>query len=113
MITKTSTLSELYDHAILSARDVVNGEVFIVRDLFRGFEWNRVPKGLRIKLGSMFYAYAQGAASGELEILDKTPQNQQKYRDPFQNGTLLSRMNPLSIVTKFPSSIVHENAGIV
>lgn len=80
MITKTSTLSELYDYAILSARDVDSGEVFIVRDLFRGFEWNRIPKGLRIKLGSMFYAYAQEAASSEFQILDKTPQNQQKYR---------------------------------
>ena len=80
MITKTSTLPELYDHALISARDLCSGEVFIVRDLFRGFEWNRIPKGLRIKLGSMFYAYAQGVASGEFAILDKTPQNQQKYR---------------------------------
>ena len=80
MITKTSTLPELYDYAILSAKDVASGEVFIVRDLFRGFEWNRIPKGMRIKLGSMFFAYAQGAASNEFAILDKTPQNQQKYR---------------------------------
>lgn len=59
--------------------EVHSGEEFIVRDLFRGFEWNRIPRGDRTKLGSMFLVYAQN--NGDLiEILDKTPQNQQRYR---------------------------------
>ena len=80
MITNNSTLQELYNYAIASARDLESGEVFIVRDLFRGFEWSRLPRGQRIKLGSMFFAYVQGSAFNEYEELDKTPQNQQKYR---------------------------------
>ena len=56
------------------------GEIFIVKELFRGFEWNRIAKGNRTKLGSMMYAYALGEGAEALEPLDKTPQNQQRYR---------------------------------
>ena len=56
-------------------------EIFMVRDLVRGFEWNRIPRGDRTRLGSMFFAYAQGDDGSKLiEPTDKTPQNQQRYR---------------------------------
>ncbi|MEK3834052.1 single-stranded DNA-binding protein [Paenibacillus sp. FSL R7-0128] len=58
---------------------LVQGEVFLVKDLFRGFEWNRIAKGNRTKLGSMFLNYAEKHASNSLKILGKTPQNQQMY----------------------------------
>lgn len=51
-----------------------------MKELFRGFEWNRIAKGNRTKLGSMMYAYALGEGAEVLEPLDKTPQNQQRYR---------------------------------
>ena len=55
MITKNTTLNELYDAARLSAATIVqSGENFRVKDLFRGVEWNRIPKGLRTKLGARF-----------------------------------------------------------
>ena len=80
MITANTTLDVLFDQACASAKDLMSEEVFIVRDLFRGFEWNRIPKGLRTKLGAMFFEHAQKAAYGEFAILDKTPQNQQRYK---------------------------------
>lgn len=79
MITKNTTLAELLDCAKNTVNEVASGEKFIVRDLFRGFEWNRIPVGNRTKLGSMFYAYAQGNGSLTLEPQGKTPQNQQIY----------------------------------
>lgn len=80
MITTNTTLQELFDAAVLSLKDVLPDEEFIVKDLFRGFEWNRIPRGDRTKLGSMFLAFAGKEGADLLEALGKTPQNQQIYR---------------------------------
>ena len=80
MITSKTPLQELFDAAIKTLPDVESDEVFTVRDLFRGFEWNRIEKGNRTKLGSMFYAYAQGTGASQIKPLQKTPQNQQLYK---------------------------------
>lgn len=81
MINANTTLEELYETVIGTLNDVKCGEVFIVKELFRGFEWNRIPKSFRTKLGSMVFSYAKGEeGSLIIEPLDKTPQNQQKYK---------------------------------
>jgi len=81
LITSTTTLQELFDHACSSVNEVLPDEKFLVKDLFKGIEWNRIPKGFRTKLGSMFLNYIKGEASTRFEILNKTPQNQQIYRN--------------------------------
>ena len=81
MVTKDTTLKELFDTACLSADTIVqSGENFRVKDLFRGVEWSRIPKGFRTKLGGMFFAYVSGEASKSFEPVGKTPQNQQIYK---------------------------------
>ena len=80
MITKNTTLQDLLDIAIHTLPDVASGETFIVKDLFRGFEWSRIPVGNRSKLGAMFYAYCNGEGAQVLDSLGKTAQNQQIYR---------------------------------
>ena len=83
-INSNITVTDLFDLAQQSLNDVQVGEVFIVRDLFRGFEWNRVPIGTRAPLGTMFYNYYinpdKTSKTGELEDMGKTSQNQQKYK---------------------------------
>lgn len=80
MVTKDTTLNELFEAACLSAATIVqSGENFRVKDLFRGVEWNRIPKGLRTKLGAMFFSYVTGEAKNIYEPNGKTPQNQQIY----------------------------------
>lgn len=79
MITNQTSLDELFHLAQESTKDVDSGEIFIVKDLFRGFEWNRIPVGNRTKLGSMYLRYAEKDGSEDIRPLDKTPQNQQKY----------------------------------
>ena len=81
MVTKDTTLNELFEVACLSADTIVqSGENFMVKDLFRGVEWNRIPKGFRTKLGGMFFAYVNGEAKNSFEPVGKTPQNQQIYK---------------------------------
>jgi hypothetical protein len=80
MITSNTELQELFDLSVAAISDVTSGEEFLVKELFRGFEWNRIPKGYRTKLGGMFYTYATGHAKSILEPLGKTAQNQQRYK---------------------------------
>ena len=79
MITNQTSLKDLLELAKEATGDVVSGEEFIVKDLFRGFEWKRIDRSNRTKLGSMYFAYAQNGGSIVIKQLDKTPQNQQKY----------------------------------
>jgi len=79
MVTNQTALNDLLNLAKESTKDVNKGEIFIVKDLFRGFEWRRIALGNRTKLGSMYFYYAKNEGSIDIEALDKTPQNQQKY----------------------------------
>lgn len=79
-INANTSLNDLFNVAISTLPDLQTGEIFIVKDLFRGFEWNRIPKGTRTKLGSMFFAYAKQNGLTLIECLGKTPQNQQQYK---------------------------------
>ncbi len=80
MVTKDTSLNELFDAACLYADTIVqSGENFRVKDLFRGVEWSRIPKGFRTKLGGMFFAYVSGEAKDTYAPAGKTPQNQQIY----------------------------------
>jgi len=79
-ITQSTPLADLLFYAKNEACKLFSGEKFIVKELFLGYEWERIAKGDRSKLGSEFYAYAQKAGSAWIEILGKTPQNQQRYK---------------------------------
>jgi len=79
-ITPSTSISELASHAQAEIHNLLAGEEFIVKDLFIGYEWNRIDKGNRTRLGSSFFAYAQGAGAALIIPLGKTPQNQQRYR---------------------------------
>lgn len=78
-ITKSTSLQDLLDYAIDSMGDVQSNEEFIVKSLFRGFEWSRISYGNRTKLGRMFYDFSQNKGAQLLKPLGKTPQNQQIY----------------------------------
>lgn len=80
IITSKTNLQELFECACQTSEELFSGEQFLVKELFKGYEWNRIPKGLRTKLGSMFLNYATNVKSGSFEVLGKTPQNQQMYK---------------------------------
>jgi hypothetical protein len=79
-ITNTTSLTDLIAYSQSEIDRLLKGEVFLVKDLFLGYEWQRIDKGNRTRLGSAFFAYAQGEGSALIIPLNKTPQNQQRYQ---------------------------------
>jgi hypothetical protein len=79
-IDVNTTLKELFEIAKNTINEVEQGEEFIVKELFRGIEWNRIAKGNRTKLGAMFFSFSENEGNGIIVGIGKTPQNQQKYR---------------------------------
>jgi len=77
-IDATWTVTDLLNEAMRTLEDVEPGEEFTVSDLFRGFEWKRLPMGTRIKLGSQFFEQTKDVTSPVIPS-EKTAQNQQKY----------------------------------
>lgn len=56
------------------------GEEFLVKDLFKGYEWNRLPIGDRRNLGSLFLNEVKhGSLKNSVEIVKKSSANQQIY----------------------------------
>lgn len=79
-IDENTNLEDLLRMAKETVREVNQSEEFLVKDLFRGFEWNRIAKGNRTKLGSLFFYYAEHDGKELMLPIGKTAQNQQKYR---------------------------------
>ena len=79
-ITHNTSLTDLIAYSQAEIRNLLVNEEFMVKDLFLGYEWNRIDKGNRTRLGSSFFAFAQGAGAAQITPLGKTPQNQQRYR---------------------------------
>lgn len=68
------------EQAILETKSLKVGEVFLVKDLFKGYEWNRIPRKNRLLIGTLFLNYVNSSNNNEIEAIDKTSSNQQKYR---------------------------------
>lgn len=64
---------DLLELALNEVKELRPGEVFLVKDLFKGYEWNRLSVNERRNLGRKFYdpflnPYLK---SHEIEILEK------------------------------------------
>jgi hypothetical protein len=75
------TANDLLKEAVFEVGNLTSGEIFIVRDLFKGYLWNREMRNDRLKVGILFLNEATaGSLNGVIEVLDKTTAHQQKYR---------------------------------
>ncbi|WP_270312392.1 single-stranded DNA-binding protein [Ligilactobacillus agilis] len=72
-------IKKLLRSAINETKKLKKGEVFLVRELFKGYEWNRIPKKDRILLGTLFLNYVKENSDNSVEAIEKTRANQQKY----------------------------------
>ena len=78
MATITSlTAHQLLDIAKDETKKLESGEIFIVRDLFKGYEWNRIERKKRLLLGTLFL---NECFCGDFKPISKTSSGQQKYQ---------------------------------
>ncbi|MDP4118871.1 MAG: single-stranded DNA-binding protein [Bacillota bacterium] len=72
-------VNKLLEYAIAESQKLINNDVFLVRDLFKGYEWNRIPRKDRLLLGTLYLNYVK---QEKLDIipLEKTASGQQKYQ---------------------------------
>lgn len=74
-----STVNELLDMARRELTNLKTGEIFLVHDLFKGYEWNRISRSDRLLLGTLFLNYIKSNDIGVVPI-EKTSSGQQRYR---------------------------------
>ncbi len=68
----------LLEQALNETTNLKPGEVFLVKDLFRGYEWNRISRSERLLLGTLFLNYIKTHLD-DVDILEKTSSGQQRY----------------------------------
>ena len=49
-----SDVNKLLERAIYEIDFVEVDEIFLVKDLFKGYEWKRIPRSDRLLLGTLF-----------------------------------------------------------
>ncbi len=74
-----STVNALLVRAIEETKYLHANEVFLVRDLFKGYEWNRISRSDRLLLGTLFLNYVHSSGTC-LKPIEKTSSGQQKYK---------------------------------
>ncbi|TCJ00987.1 single-stranded DNA-binding protein [Cytobacillus praedii] len=66
--------------AIQEVENLIQGESFLVKDLFKGYEWNRLTIGDRRSLGALFlHEVKYGELKERIEVGLKSSANQQQY----------------------------------
>lgn len=68
----------LLAESIKEAQNLYEGEVFLVKDLFKGYVWNRILRKDRLLLGTLFLN-SVNQMDADLKAIEKTSSNQQKY----------------------------------
>lgn len=74
-----SNVNQLLQEAIQESENIKEGEIFLVKDLFKGYIWNRIELKDRLLLGILFLNYVH-QVEGPLCAVEKTSSNQQRYQ---------------------------------
>ena len=71
-------MNTLLETALSEAKNLKEGESFLIKDLFKGYLWNRIPKGERLLLGSLFLSYVS-MNDCQIIVIHKGASGQQMY----------------------------------
>ena len=74
-----SDVNNLLENAVMETKNVLSGEEFLLRDLFKGYEWNRISRSDRLLLGTLFLNHVK-TFKGSIVAVEKTSSGQQQYR---------------------------------
>lgn len=69
----------LLKEAIRETKNLKDGEIFLVKDLFKGYIWNRIALKDRLLLGTLFLNYVN-KVNGNIRVIEKTSSHQQRYK---------------------------------
>lgn len=72
-------VNELLDEAVKETENLDEDEIFLVKDLFKGYVWNRIAVKDRLLLGTLFLNYVNQGKS-HLYAIKKTSSHQQQYK---------------------------------
>jgi len=72
-------VNEVLDIAKREMKDLNTGEVFLLRDLFKGYEWDRISRSDLLLLGTFFLNFMRNEDNRVIAI-EKTSSEHQKYR---------------------------------
>ncbi len=72
-------VNELLEEAMKETDRLLDGEVFLVKDLFKGYVWNRIAVKDRLLLGTLFLN-AVHSGKYDLHAIEKTSSHQQQYK---------------------------------
>ena len=78
-------VNKLLEVAFKETENLNDGEVFLVKELFKGYEWNRIPRNDRLLLGTLFLNHVN-RTEGVVQAIEKTASGQQKYRIQVENN---------------------------
>ena len=73
------SVDELLDYVVMEIDNVPCDTVFLVKDLFKGYEWKQIALNDRLHLGLSFLSYVNNNPN-RIVLLEKTASNQQEYR---------------------------------
>lgn len=72
-------ISRALDYAQQEVENLNSQEEFLLKDLFKGYVWNRIKKSDRIKLGTLFLNYVEENPE-KVNISTKTISGQKVYK---------------------------------
>lgn len=71
-------INALFEIAKREVEFLLCDEIFLVKDLYKGYEWNRISRGDRIALGTLFLNFAK--TREDIQLLGKNKSGQQSYK---------------------------------
>lgn len=80
-----SDINVLLEKAINETEKLNDGEIFLLRDLFKGYEWNRISRSTRLLLGTLFLNKISNE-NLDISATAKTSSGQQKYQIVRRNN---------------------------
>lgn len=72
-------INNFLENAVIETKNVLLGKEFLLRDLFKGYEWNRISRSDRLLLGTLFLDHVKTFKSS-IAAVEKTSSGQQQYR---------------------------------
>lgn len=81
----TYDVNKMLEYALQEVSRLENEEIFLIKDLFKGYEWNRIPRNERLLLGTLFLNRIR---SDDINVnpIEKTTSGLQRYKKLTSKG---------------------------